>query len=111
MMLKSEISFVYEAKNGEVTRRSLSNYTIKRNERGIFLTGNDSLRGGAIRRFLRNQILATSKLDNNKDECDHCGCQYHDNKNFVINEKIPVTFCLVGAYEAAMKGATVRSLA
>lgn len=108
-MLKDVISFVYQDKKGQVTRRSLTNYSIVRKDDNVYLTGQDSIRANAIRRFIRNQIIAISKLDNTKDECSLCGCKYHDNKDFVVNEKILATYCLVCEYLAA-QSTSIRCL-
>ena len=94
-MLKNQINFVYEDKQGNVTRRSLTNYSVSKSNNVVYITGQDSLRANAIRRFLRNQILLVSKEDETKDECDKCGGKYQDNRDFVIEEHTLATFCRV----------------
>lgn len=100
-MLKETISFVYKDKKEQVTRRSLSNYSIVRKGKEVYITGQDFLRGNAIRRFIRNQILAVTRVDLNKDPCDRCGNRYQDNRDFVLAEHLLVTYCLVCEHKAA----------
>ena len=100
-MLKQQISFVYQDKKGQVTRRSLIEYSIVRKDDKIFITGKDHLRNNAIRRFLRSHIMTNTKIDETKDPFDKCGGKYADNRDFVINEKTLITYCLVCEYDAS----------
>ena len=94
-MLRKEINFVYKDKSGIITRRKLSNYSVSKKNDQIYITGHDSLRNNAIRKFLRNQIITKSVIDENIAACHHCGGKYKDNNQYVLNNEYMVTLCLV----------------
>lgn len=62
-MLKEIISFVYQDKKGNISKRTLTNYSIVKKDDVIYITGQDALRGNAIRKFIRSRILSVNPIE------------------------------------------------
>lgn len=110
--LNKEISFIYRDTKGEVTRRSLFNYKVEKSPTNhkLYLVGQDNIRDGAVRKFLRSSIIAISKVDNEKEFCYGCDGHYKDNKPYRLNDCMNVTFCDVCVNKAALKGVKIQKL-
>lgn len=97
--LRKTISFVYEDKKGQITRRILNDYSITRKNKTVYITGKDVTRNNAIRKFIRKQIKAITDFDETKKPCYRCKEQYKDNKAFILGN-IKRTYCMVCAKRA-----------